>query len=305
MNFELTTKIDELNESNREGFDLYSNSGFAAQKINDAIEYLKGKITVSLDFLNEAQAKQYFGEALLFLDAISKKIQEYELHWQNENKEQDRYVKFTDFDFFQFCRLMLFCLFCFISYKNGSLEYSRIDYLGANTWELTKVVLEYIFLAILSVIPAHILSAIMAFIPYLIGASWHAKKVSLKVYENPEWFLSAKKNLSILTETLKVAEIESIEKIRNKKANESLRAEYEIKDEFGKKATDDKLRIIREELEAAIRLSKNHEEQHERTEEIRVKYAKEMTAIQKEAIQDNNKDLFDKLQVVQSIFGGQ
>jgi hypothetical protein len=302
MSLELTKIRDEFNAyDSAYSSDYHQKNGLAALKINQAINYLKEKITAGLNFDTEAQVKQYFGEARLFGDEIFEKIKYCEFHNQKDSRERDGYVDFNEFWFFKLSRMLSYLFFGYVFYQQGTKEYYRLSEKLVSNLDMLMA-LGSIFIELLVI--AFVLPYVIASIPYIIGGVKHDNIIASKVYDNPEWFLIAEKNLSILIETLQVSELESIESVRSKRATESLRSEYKIKEEFNKSTTEDKLRIIREELEATIRLSRSQEEQHERTEEVRIKYAKEMMAIQKEAIQDNDKNLMDKLHVINAIFEG-
>jgi hypothetical protein len=132
-------------------------------------------------------------------------------------------------------------------------------------------------------------------------------QVREKQYEEPkniQWLLNSVGHLRKLTESSKQ---ESLKRVDFAIAIEQKKALLEVEDTFHERLTQrstrERLSIISAELEAAKGTAKTFEEQHEKTEAVRVKYTKELIDLQRQVKAEDNQDLTQKLDLLQKALG--
>jgi hypothetical protein len=76
-----------------------------------------------------------------------------------------------------------------------------------------------------------------------------------------------------------------------------------FQEKASKRSLTERIEIIDAEARAATATAKTLDEQHLRTEEVRLKYAKELIDLQRQVKAEDNQDLTDKLQLLQSVLG--
>jgi hypothetical protein len=123
----------------------------------------------------------------------------------------------------------------------------------------------------------------------------------------PSWIQDRKNEWMQRLNRIEDAKAEIYEDIEiNKKLIQTIK-ERQIEEHFSGKASSrilaERLATIQAEVEAAINTTKNLNEQHRLTEEIRLKYAKELVDIQRQLKNENNQDLFNKMTMVNDLLG--
>lgn len=232
--------------------------------------------------------------AKLSLDSASDRVAEIEM-----NKEANRRLT-KKFNFF--LNSISSILFLFIIYKyiypdNGLLslflvekEFDTIDNLGWPKFWAGVIVLFVgsMFCSMIEYIFDHYLSLNLK------------KKCNIKI-ELPDWMVVAKNDIEDLLNRIQSGKLEIIEDVeRNKKLIQSIR-ERMIDEHFYKLSTAERIKMINAEAETARATATDLAEQHRLTEEVRLKYAKELIDLERKVKEENNQDLSDKLALVESL----
>jgi hypothetical protein len=84
---------------------------------------------------------------------------------------------------------------------------------------------------------------------------------------------------------------------------DSQKVDFYFDEKRAQRSLQERLLIIETETNAAIATAKNLDEQHVKTEEVRLKYAKELIDLQRQVKAEDNQDLTDKLQLLQTVLG--
>jgi hypothetical protein len=138
------------------------------------------------------------------------------------------------------------------------------------------------------------------------------KSIRRKKYEkNPPlpspWILSIEEDLNSIKNRINNSKKEIYDDVDANKKLIQIIKERQIEEYFSGKASArilaERLATIQAEVEAAINTTKNLNEQHRLTEEIRLKYAKELVDIQRQVKNENNEDLFNKMTMVNDLLG--
>jgi hypothetical protein len=141
----------------------------------------------------------------------------------------------------------------------------------------------------------------------LLGNRHKKKKALAAPYVFPDWMIEVEDQVRSISNRFTSNRDEYYEEVRsNRQLIEKVRGRL-VDDYFDEKASKrslaERIAIIEAEVRAATATAKTLEEQHLKTEEVRLKYAKELIDLQRQVKAEDNQDLTDKLQLLQSVLG--
>lgn len=274
------------------------------ERFKRAVAFFKQKLTEEKTFSKETEVNVFFLEAQTFLNNIQKNLIKLKEAYVNDviQSAKNSY-KIDDFWLLNWVTFPSWVVFNTLTVGKSIQEIISL-------WERTngffnsfQLLFTPVIVFTITTIFVAIASHVITYPFYLIHKTRAFKKIESKDNKLPEWMSDIEDALSGVLALINDAKNEAMQDVGYRKTLNAKRDGLEIQDEFDNRAIEKRLKIIREEAEAAIRASKSLEDQHERTELIRLKYAKEMAEIEKQAVQDSNNSLIDKLHMVQSMFG--
>lgn len=281
----------------------FTDSAKYQSDFDKALSLLESFVVAENDFQTEAKANLYFKNIKDFLIIVSdakkaaidkcistKRKQDLSLiEWKNF-PVYDTIVDFTEF--------LCFISLCFYWYSKWN------DYYGGTF--LTYFVLSVIFISVVAE-GLKVLLKIILYIPYKAWEIKQKSEIESRVYELPTWlkFIDAKVNgISVLVDSTLDEILREIRRKKDIKHKDDL---LNVEDKYNQKISNrnlsERLAIITAELQAAKERAKDLQDEHRLTEELRVKYAREMKEIERQSINEGNNDLMQKIDILKNLLG--
>lgn len=268
------------------------------------LNVLEDFVVTENQFETEAKATLYFKNIKDFLIVVSgartSAIDKFVGLKKKQNLELIKWKNFPPIapidNFLDFLVFVIFIL----------IVYDRWD--NANGDEQKIMLFLFSFgIAVSFLIGVKIIAWALLYFPY---KTWEKNKrieIESKQYELPTWlkFIDAKVNgiNDLIDSTLN----EVLTEIRRKKdiqhKDDLLSVEDKYNEKISSRNLSERLAMISAELQAAKERAKDLQDEHKLTEELRVKYAREMKDIERQSINDGNNDLLQKVQVLSDLLG--
>lgn len=281
----------------------FTDSAKYQSDFDKALSLLENFVVAENIFQTEAKANLYFKNIKDFLIIVSDAKKVAIDKFINTKRKQDFslidmenfpiYKWFSDFPGF-FC----FVAFCIYWYGMWSEYYAD----AFVKYFLLSLVVASFALAALKVI----LRAVF-YIPYKAWERKQKSEIQSRDYELPTWlkFIDAKVNgiNNLIESTLN----EALSEIRRRKEIQHKDDLLNVEDKYNEKNSNrnlsERLATITAELQAAKERAKDLQDEHRLTEELRVKYAREMKEIERQSINDGNNDLMQKVDILNNLLG--
>jgi hypothetical protein len=281
----------------------FTDSAKYQSDFDKALSLLENFVVAENEFQTEAKANLYFKNIKDFLIIVTDAKKAAIDKFTNTKKKQDLaliewekfpiYNWFSDFPSF-FC-FVVFCIYWYdkwdVYYADTFVKYFLISLLAASFARAALIVL---------------LKAIL-YIPYKAWERKQKSEIESRVYELPTWlkFIDAKVNgiNGLIESTLN----EVLSEIRRKRDVQHKDDLLGVEDKYNEKVSNrnlsERLATITAELQAAKERAKDLQDEHRLTEELRVKYAREMKEIERQSINDGNNDLMQKVDILNNLLG--
>lgn len=298
----------EIQQAEITPYHFDNESGFFKNHFFDAINAVEKEIIREKNFSTEINAKLFFQKAKDFLSLLKHRQQEANESFQIINKYQEKssivYGNFVPLILLSCFGMLLFGALAFDVGQNLYNNWWRTD----GFWNIFKKIAEIPIVFFMGTILSVWASAIVTFPVFITWKKVRSKKIDKKIYDLPPWMKFLDTRINSLLELLDSALQESLDEIRSNKALKFKNYSLEIEDKFNEKISSrslaERLAIIQKELDAAMATTQNLNEQHRLTEEIRLKYAKELVDIEKQVRNERNQELIDKVALVEELLGG-
>jgi hypothetical protein len=282
----------------------FTDSAKYQNDFDKALSLLENFVVAENEFQTEAKANLYFKNIKDFLIIVSGAKKSAIDKFLGLKKKQDlELIKWKNFppvapidNFLDFLTFVIFTL----------IVYDRWD--KAHGDEQTIMLFLFSFgIAVLFSIGVKIIAWVLLYFPYKTWGKNKKIEIESKQYELPTWlkFIDAKVNGindlvdSTLNEVL--TEIKRKKDIQHK--DDLLGVEDKYNEKISNRNLSERLATITAELQAAKERAKDLQDEHRLTEELRVKYAREMKEIERQSINDGNNDLMQKVDILNNLLG--
>ncbi len=281
----------------------FTDSAKYQSDFDKALSLLENFVVAENEFQTEAKANLYFKNIKDFLIIVTDAKKAAIDKFTNTKKKQDiAFVDWANFPLYKF-----FSDFpTFFAYVGGAIYMYGVwgDLFG---WDFIQRLVIVFLVAAITYSLLDMLLKIVFYIPY---KAWERKQkfeIESRVYELPTWlkFIDAKVNgiNGLVESTLNkvVSEIRRKRDIQHK--DDLLGVEDKYNEKISSRNLSERLATITAELQAAKERAKDLQDEHRLTEELRVKYAREMKEIERQSINDGNNDLMQKVDILNNLLG--
>lgn len=298
------SSFDTVTESYSRGLEAFDVNAGHDQKFNDAINAFENELSTPKSFSTESLAHAYFEHAKSFLELIYVRLKAVKkIYGEHSVSQVKNGYNVTDFWLAQTLSGLVFFLSLFFAYG----AYVRANRLWENSWGFDALVLiasvPAIFLIALIV---GLYVAVWISLPFFkLTKSAKFRNLDPTQFPLPNWIAPIEARLSVLSKQVEIAKSEAIDDVRHAKSLSKKKQELELEEQFhvrsANRSLEERLALISAEIKAAKETAKTLEEQHARTEAIRLQHAKELIDLQRAVKAEANQDLTEKLAMVQAL----
>lgn len=272
-------------------------------KFDRALSYIESMVVANNKFEREAEANLYYKNIkdflVIILDARNVAIEKFHLSKRNIELLDVNKKNFPPLSFFNDLPGFFTLL--------GIIGLAIIQWEKLSGWDLFGSCSVGAIGGFILGNAIQLVIEIVLMVPYKAWASKKKKEIQDKTYDLPTWLKFIDKKASGISGLIDSTLNEVIAEIRRKKyiqhTDDLLNVEDKYNEKISNRNLSERLAMISAELQAAKERAKDLQDEHRLTEELRVKYAREMKDIERQSINDGNNDLLQKVQVLSDLLG--